>query len=503
LVFVLAVAAVLAGACTRSTGAPQSIAAECGSVEHRDATSLDVRSVATGVVVRYRVDSTTRYFGIRDADALASGTPVRVEGVRHGATWHADSVVRNDCGITPSFDLRCEQPPPSNQGAQVTASDQPTAVCTVASRGQFYSAVDLSCGDLPPGLTCTFTPNPVTPPPGGTRTAGLEIEYLASFAGGTVSVPIEGLSAGRQTRHLDLAVTLPGRQVATARPPGSDLTGGGGGSGGRTGLPAGRGTGPATGQAPAGQGPPPPPAGGPGSPPGEGAASPPANPNSPGSGPPEFALSCSPQSLRVQPGRRANAVCSVSFTGGSTETVSLACPAVAPTVMCSLSPGTVKAADSPSAAPTVNVAFEAAPSATPATFDVSLEARGHMTRSFKMAVSVVEPTSASGPAGPDFALACDASGLTVARGQAATLNCGVTSTAGFAQPAILSCEGVVGAACAFKPTTVAPPPGGVATAELTVVTTRALAAGSYAFRVSARSGNTTRTFNLQLVVTDR
>lgn len=179
------------------------------------------------------------------------------------------------------------------------------------------------------------------------------------------------------------------------------------------------------------------------------------------------------------------------------ETVTVACPPV-PTVTCSVSPAQVKAADSPSAAPTVTVSFEAAPGAAPATFDVPLEARGRATRSFTMAVSVASPAPATPP---DFLLACDASGLTVARGETATLHCGVTSVAGFSQPAILSCDGAVGAACAFKPTTVTPPPGGVATAELTMVTTRAIDAGVHPFRVSARSGNTTRSFDLQLVVT--
>lgn len=497
---VLAVSAIVAltGACTRGRSAPQSISAECGSVEQRAGNALDVRSVATGDVVHYRLSGATQYYGFGEpegAEALAAGTPVRVEGVRQGTVWHADSVVRNDCGTPPSFDLRCEQPAPSAEAAQGAGEDQPTAVCTVASRGQFYSAVDLSCGDLPPGLTCTFTPNPVTPPPGGARTAGLVIEYLSSFAGGTVPVPVQGLSAGRQIRKLDLLVSLPDKQVAAARPVLSGGNSGGGGS--RTGLPS-RGALPTVGQAP-GQGtataPPNTTAT---TAPGTGASSPPASPNKPGSGPPDFALSCSPQSVKVQPGRRANAICAVSFSGGSTETVSLACPPV-PTVTCSVSPSQVKAADAPSAAPTVTVTFDAAPGAAPATFDVALEARGHTTRIFTMAVSVATPVPA---AAPDFLLACDASGLTIARGQAATLRCGVTSVAGFAQPALLSCDGVVGAACAFKPTTVAPPPGGVATAELTVVTTRAVDVGSHSFRVSARSGNTTRTFDLQLLVTD-
>ena len=48
-----------------------------------------------------------------------------------------------------------------------------TSTTTVTSTGGFSSPVTLACIGQPTGVTCTFVPNPVTPPPNGSRTSVL------------------------------------------------------------------------------------------------------------------------------------------------------------------------------------------------------------------------------------------------------------------------------------------------------------------------------------------
>jgi len=82
---------------------------------------------------------------------------------------------------TPDFSLSCN---PSSLSAQQGGSAGST--CAVASQNGFSSAVSLSCSGLPSGATCSYSPNPVTPPADGTVNSALTVLVGGGVAAGTV-----------------------------------------------------------------------------------------------------------------------------------------------------------------------------------------------------------------------------------------------------------------------------------------------------------------------------
>jgi hypothetical protein len=105
-------------------------------------------------------------------------------------------------------------------------------------------------------------------------------------------------------------------------------------------------------------------------------------------------------------------------------------------------------------------------------------------------------------AGPDFALACSPSSLSVPQGSSGASTCTVTSLAGFSAPVDLSCANLpAGVSCAYDPNPVTPPANGSVSSGLTVAVAGGTAAGTYAFQARGVSGSLTRSFDMTLQVT--
>src|SRR5437762_1684250 len=83
-----------------------------------------------------------------------------------------------------------------------------TSTTTVTSTGGFSSPVTLACIGQPTGVTCTFVPNPVTPPPNGSRTSVLTVGVGANVPAGNYLFNVQGTSGGlTRTATLNLSVT--------------------------------------------------------------------------------------------------------------------------------------------------------------------------------------------------------------------------------------------------------------------------------------------------------
>lgn len=102
----------------------------------------------------------------------------------------------------------------------------------------------------------------------------------------------------------------------------------------------------------------------------------------------------------------------------------------------------------------------------------------------------------------DFSVACSPSALSATPGGSAPSTCTVKSTGGFNKAVTLACSGQpVGAACAFKPLTVTPPPNGSVNSALTVNVLGDAEPGDFSFQVVGTSGSTTRRAAMKLAIT--
>jgi len=83
-----------------------------------------------------------------------------------------------------------------------------TIAVTVQSTGSFNSPVTLSVPTFPSGVTGGFTPNPVTPPPGGITSSVLGIAVSTSAPGSTTIITVSGTGGGiTSTAPMTLIVT--------------------------------------------------------------------------------------------------------------------------------------------------------------------------------------------------------------------------------------------------------------------------------------------------------
>jgi hypothetical protein len=81
----------------------------------------------------------------------------------------------------------------------------------VTSTNSFNSAVDLSCTGLPSGATCSFSPDPVTPPANGSADSTLTLSVASTTATGTYSFSVQGVSGSlTRTASMSLSVTSSG-----------------------------------------------------------------------------------------------------------------------------------------------------------------------------------------------------------------------------------------------------------------------------------------------------
>jgi len=107
---------------------------------------------------------------------------------------------------TPDFSVSC-----SPSSLTVTQGSNTTSTCTVTSSNGFNSAVSLSCTGLPSGSSCGFSPNPATPPSGGSTNSTLTLTATGSATTGSFSFNVQGTSGAlNHTFPVSLTVNSTG-----------------------------------------------------------------------------------------------------------------------------------------------------------------------------------------------------------------------------------------------------------------------------------------------------
>jgi len=107
-------------------------------------------------------------------------------------------------GVPPPPDFSVSASPSSLTVAQGSSG---TSTITVGSLNGFSSAVTLSASGLPSGVTASFSPNPITPPTGGSAASTLTVNAAAGAATGTSTVTVTGTS-GATTHGASLSLTV-------------------------------------------------------------------------------------------------------------------------------------------------------------------------------------------------------------------------------------------------------------------------------------------------------
>ena len=107
-----------------------------------------------------------------------------------------------DGAPTPDFSVSCN---PATVSAQQGGSG--TSNCSVASTNGFASAVTLSCAGLPAGASCSYSPNPVTPPANGNVPSALTVSVAGSVAAGSYPFTAQGVN-GTSTRTFNMTLNV-------------------------------------------------------------------------------------------------------------------------------------------------------------------------------------------------------------------------------------------------------------------------------------------------------
>jgi len=90
-----------------------------------------------------------------------------------------------------------------------------TLAVTVQSTGVFNDPVTLAASNLPAGISVSFSPNPVIPPPGGTTISTATVTVTRSAPTGTSTFTIAGTS-GSLVKQVTITVHVSGCLIATA-----------------------------------------------------------------------------------------------------------------------------------------------------------------------------------------------------------------------------------------------------------------------------------------------
>lgn len=119
----------------------------------------------------------------------------------------------------PDFTIDCN---PSSWVMTVDGSD--TNTCTIHSAGGFSNTVNLGCSGNPAGSSCTFSVNPVTPPPNGSTTTDVTVDAQSVAAAGSYNLQISGTGTpGTRMFNGTVVVqdfTVSANQTALISPPG-------------------------------------------------------------------------------------------------------------------------------------------------------------------------------------------------------------------------------------------------------------------------------------------
>jgi hypothetical protein len=165
---------------------------------------------------------------------VANGRTYYYNVVAQGSSSSCYSRLSSCVSATPSsspdFSLAC-----SPSSLSVQQGQNGTSTCTVTSSGGFASAVDLACASLPAGVSCGYSPDPVTPPANGSVNSTLTVSVGGGTATGTYGIQATGTSgATTRTAALSLTVTsAPTPDFSVSCSP-SSLSIAQGGSGGST-----------------------------------------------------------------------------------------------------------------------------------------------------------------------------------------------------------------------------------------------------------------------------
>lgn len=140
---------------------------------------------------------------------VANGRDYHYNVVAAGTSSACYGVASNCATVTPAgvqvpdFSLSC-----SPSSLSVAQGGTGTSTCTVASQAGFSSPVDLSCSGQPGGATCTFAPDPVTPPANGSANSTLTLSVSGTQPGGTFNFQVRGTS-GALVHDTPFMLTVP------------------------------------------------------------------------------------------------------------------------------------------------------------------------------------------------------------------------------------------------------------------------------------------------------
>jgi trimeric autotransporter adhesin len=138
---------------------------------------------------------------------VANGRAYSYNVVAAGASSACYSPVSNCTTVTPAagpdFTLAC-----SPSSLTVKQGQSGASTCTITSQGGFNAAVSLACAGQPAGVSCSFVPNPATPPAGGSANSSLTAAVAVSTPTGNYSFQAVGTSGALvHTAPLSLTVT--------------------------------------------------------------------------------------------------------------------------------------------------------------------------------------------------------------------------------------------------------------------------------------------------------
>ena len=139
---------------------------------------------------------------------VANGRDYSYNVVAAGTSSACYSVASNCATVTPGaapvpdFTLSCT---PSS--LTIPQGGTGTSTCTVGSQVGFNGAVDLSCSGQPGGVSCSFAPDPVTPPADGSAPSVLTLNVSGSQAGGTYNFQVRG-NSGAITHDSPFSLTV-------------------------------------------------------------------------------------------------------------------------------------------------------------------------------------------------------------------------------------------------------------------------------------------------------
>jgi len=176
------------------------------------AVSLSITGLPTGTTGTFSPTSVTPPAGgsatstltINVGASTATGTyTLTVTGTGGGKT-HS---VQISLTVTAAPDFSISASPSS---LTIVQGESGTSTITITSANGFNSAVSLSISGLPTGVTASFSPTSVTPPPDGSATSTLTINVDASTATGTYQLTVTGTSGTLEhSVTVSLTVTAP------------------------------------------------------------------------------------------------------------------------------------------------------------------------------------------------------------------------------------------------------------------------------------------------------